>query len=351
MADGSITDEELAELIRRTEDASSAYMRGDMDRYLALTRHARGYTLMNPLGGAPARYEDRTESVKASASYFKAGDAKLEFVQAHVWGDTVILVMVERQHGQVGGLPDQDWSLRVTLVYRRDGSDWQVVHRHADPLVHAIDLEQAAALARGGPLFRSTLSAALPEIAIPPVAGELGRQIHRLSDLKDVDRAVVVLGANDARRRERRRRPAPYLPAERRVKRRANVGRPQRTHVIGTANDALERLHERRAVTPPPAIGAHAHALDIARPQRPSAVQQPPLNDSRMPNQLATLPHKGMHSAQRVLPVVIRHLAFEHPVEERARCSECRGSEVGGMSGADFDHWAMVARSGHAERA
>ncbi len=42
MANGSITHEELAELGRGTEDAASAYMRGDMDRYLALTRHARG---------------------------------------------------------------------------------------------------------------------------------------------------------------------------------------------------------------------------------------------------------------------------------------------------------------------
>jgi hypothetical protein len=68
MADGSIPDEELAELVRRTEDATSAYMRGDMDHYLALTRHARGYTLMNPFGGAPARYDDRSESVAAGAS-------------------------------------------------------------------------------------------------------------------------------------------------------------------------------------------------------------------------------------------------------------------------------------------
>jgi ketosteroid isomerase-like protein len=149
MADASITEGELAQLVRRTEDATSAYMRGDMNRYLALTRHARGFTLMQPLGGAPARYDDRAESVKASAGYFKAGEAALELVQAHAWGDTVVLVMIERQHGQVGGLPDQDWSLRVTQVYRREGSDWQVVHRHADPLVHAIDLEQAAALARG----------------------------------------------------------------------------------------------------------------------------------------------------------------------------------------------------------
>ena len=149
MAHGSITDEALTELIRRTEEATSAFMRGDMDRYLALTPHARGFTLMNPFGGPPNRYEDRTESLRAAASYFKAGEAKLELAETHVWGDTVVLVMIERQHGEVGGLPDQDWPLRVTQVYRRDGPDWLLVHRHADPLVHAVGLEQAAALARG----------------------------------------------------------------------------------------------------------------------------------------------------------------------------------------------------------
>lgn len=147
--DRTITDEDLAELIGVTEDATSAFMRGDMDRYITLTTHARGYTLMAPLGGAPARHDDRAESLRAAAGYFKDGEAELEVVQAHAWGDTVVLVMIERQHGSVGGLPDQDWSLRVTQVYRRRGSGWQVLHRHADPLVRAIDLEQAAVLARG----------------------------------------------------------------------------------------------------------------------------------------------------------------------------------------------------------
>ena len=57
--------------------------------------------------------------------------------------------MIERQHGEVGELPDQDWSLRVTQVYRRDGSGWRLVHRHADPLAHGLEFAQAAALARG----------------------------------------------------------------------------------------------------------------------------------------------------------------------------------------------------------
>ena len=45
-------------------------------------------------------------------------------------------------------MPDQDWSLRVPHVYRREGSDWLLVHRHDDPLVHRIELEQMAGLGR-----------------------------------------------------------------------------------------------------------------------------------------------------------------------------------------------------------
>ncbi|MBN1527855.1 MAG: DUF4440 domain-containing protein [Thermoleophilaceae bacterium] len=149
MADRGITDEELAGLIERTEEATTAFMCGDMDRYLELTPHARGFTLMHPFGGAASRFEDRSESLRAAADYFKGGEARLEVTETHAWGDTVVLVMVERQHGEVGGLPDQEWPLRVTQVYRREGSDWKVVHRHADPLAHGIDLEQASRLARG----------------------------------------------------------------------------------------------------------------------------------------------------------------------------------------------------------
>jgi hypothetical protein len=35
------------------------------------------------------------------------------------------------------------------LVFRREGSDWRLVHRHADALVQPITMEQLSRLARG----------------------------------------------------------------------------------------------------------------------------------------------------------------------------------------------------------
>jgi hypothetical protein len=34
-------------------------------------------------------------------------------------------------------------------VFRREGSDWRLVHRHADALVQPISMEQLSLLARG----------------------------------------------------------------------------------------------------------------------------------------------------------------------------------------------------------
>ena len=66
-----ITDEELAELVRRTEEAAVAYICGDMDHFLELTPIAQDFTLMKPTGGPAERYDDREKEIRASADYFK----------------------------------------------------------------------------------------------------------------------------------------------------------------------------------------------------------------------------------------------------------------------------------------
>ena len=146
----AVTDKDVANLTRRTAEANAALVHGDIDGYFALIEHAKDYTLMAPFGGATTRgFDTSSEHQAAMARFFKSGTFDQEVVATYDSGGLVVLVTIERVRAEVGGLPEQDWSLRVTQVFRRDGAEWRLVHRHADPLVNGISLEQAAALARG----------------------------------------------------------------------------------------------------------------------------------------------------------------------------------------------------------
>lgn len=149
-AERHITQADIEDLIQAMNEAAGAIIRGDLRGYMAQFDHASDYTLMPPYGGETGRGFEYTEERAAwTRTFFTSGEATLEVEQTYSSGDLVVLVAVERQHGVAGGLPDQDLSLRVTLVFRRVEDRWQLVHRHADPLVRQIPHEHLAELARG----------------------------------------------------------------------------------------------------------------------------------------------------------------------------------------------------------
>ena len=143
-----LSEKELDAFMTQAEEAAGAYVRGDMERYVELVHHAEQFTLLPPSGGPAGRHEHRAETVRASAGFIQDGDAHFEHVETHAWGDTLVVAMIERQHGRLEGRPDQDLSLRVTHVYRRDGERWHLVHRHADPLVDEMSLDDLHTLMR-----------------------------------------------------------------------------------------------------------------------------------------------------------------------------------------------------------
>lgn len=138
----------LDELIKR--NANAALMRGDAKTFSELLPLAEDFTLMSPMGGKVGRPPYSPEQMEEIGKFFRNGSFEQELVQAYATPDMVVLATIERAHVEVGGLPPQEWLLRVTVVFRRDGSEWKLVHRHADPLVKGISVDQSAALARGG---------------------------------------------------------------------------------------------------------------------------------------------------------------------------------------------------------
>ena len=146
----SVIDKRISELAGQSAEANSALMRGDIDKYRALIPRTDDFTLMSPFGGTPTHGSDMTsERWEAMGRFFRNGTFTQEVVQAYGTADMVVRATIERASVEVGGLPAQNWALRVTLVYCREGSEWRLAHRHADPLVKDVSLNQAATLARG----------------------------------------------------------------------------------------------------------------------------------------------------------------------------------------------------------
>jgi ketosteroid isomerase-like protein len=150
MAGDNHTGHDLADLIELWSAAAQAYLDGDLRRYAALANHAPDYTLIPPNGGDPREgFDASDEAVDWTARTFRGGDAQLQVFASYMSGDLAVLVATEQQHGTVGDLPRQEWSLRLTLVFRRDGGRWRLVHRHADPLTRPISAQLFAEIARG----------------------------------------------------------------------------------------------------------------------------------------------------------------------------------------------------------
>jgi ketosteroid isomerase-like protein len=143
-------DATVQHLLAQSLAANTALMRGDIRAYRVLAPYTENFTLMSPFGGEPTHVRDMTpERWAAMGRFFRNGTFEQEVVQSYATDDMVVLAIIERCRVEVGGLPHQEWPLRVTLVYRRDGGDWRLAHRHADPLVAGVRHATAAALARG----------------------------------------------------------------------------------------------------------------------------------------------------------------------------------------------------------
>jgi hypothetical protein len=103
----TVTDQELAALVQRITEAAQALISGDIEGYATRIKHAHDYTLMSPYGGDPVKgFDDSDGALDALAQFFRGGEAKVEVVETYTSGDLAVLVVIERQHGTIGGSPE-----------------------------------------------------------------------------------------------------------------------------------------------------------------------------------------------------------------------------------------------------
>jgi ketosteroid isomerase-like protein len=128
-------DDFLATFIPRQIEAEKAIQRGDVEPRLSLWTRADPVTLFGAWGPCKSGWEDVERTFRWVASRFSDGtDYELELVAADVSGDMAYTVGYERTSSSVDGGPVTPNVLRVTHIYRREGGEWRIVHRHGDHL-------------------------------------------------------------------------------------------------------------------------------------------------------------------------------------------------------------------------
>jgi ketosteroid isomerase-like protein len=69
--------------------------------------------------------------VRLAETFSDATSSEIELIAAEVSGDLAYTAHREITSTNVDGEP-RSYTLRVTQVYRREGGEWKVAHRHAD---------------------------------------------------------------------------------------------------------------------------------------------------------------------------------------------------------------------------
>ena len=129
----SQTEEFLTTAVKAVTDADAALHQGDAQPRIALWGRQDPITVMGALGVTTVGWTECEALFRMLGEKFSGGrDFDVEIVAADVSGDLAYTVAFEDSVVSWDGAAPRRNRLRVTQVYRREGGEWRVVHRHGD---------------------------------------------------------------------------------------------------------------------------------------------------------------------------------------------------------------------------
>ena len=131
---------DFAGLMIEARRALDSIAKGDASVYKQILSSSDDVTLANPFGGVARGRDAVVERVERAAGNFRDGEVvSLETVSQLVVGDLAYTFEIERFRSKVAGADEfTEIALRTSCVYRREGGEWKVLHRHADPRVESV---------------------------------------------------------------------------------------------------------------------------------------------------------------------------------------------------------------------
>ena len=126
-------DDFIAAILPRMTDMDVALHNGDARPRMAFWSHNDPVTLFGAVL-TNVGWEEIEQTFDALAARFSNGTYEVEVIAAGASGDLGYLVAIEHTSASVAGAPPEPYELRVTTIFRREGGEWKIVHRHADPV-------------------------------------------------------------------------------------------------------------------------------------------------------------------------------------------------------------------------
>ena len=132
---------DFAEFMEQRAAAALAYVRGDAAPLGQLVARISRATFFSPRGdylhGADAVWSRYQQD---AAAFEPGGDSQLDILDMGASGGIAYWVGIQRASVCMRGHAEAvSFNLRITEVFRQEGNDWKLIHRHADALVPTAD--------------------------------------------------------------------------------------------------------------------------------------------------------------------------------------------------------------------
>ena len=126
--------EEFSKFLSRADAAQVKLQNGSSKEYKELWSNGDYVTISGGFGGTIEKgWEKVSKRLDWAATQFSNGTNKIERLIAIADGDLGYLVQLEHIVFKVPATgADATRDFRVTMIFRREGGKWKIVHRHAD---------------------------------------------------------------------------------------------------------------------------------------------------------------------------------------------------------------------------
>jgi ketosteroid isomerase-like protein len=130
---------DFEQFMRRREEAARAYVNGDPQPLSHIATNISPATFFSPRGDFVQGAGEVSARYDADAAAFDSNSENtMQILQMGVSEGTAYWVGFQRASVHLKGKAEAvPFNLRVTELFRREGGEWKLVHRHADELKSA----------------------------------------------------------------------------------------------------------------------------------------------------------------------------------------------------------------------